>query len=99
MSGLVLVTKNLMDASRVQATVPDTTVVRALTAPALSGADLILLDLASGFDPSDVAAIGPPVVAYGPHVDVEALDAALVAGCREALPRSKVFQRLHDLVT
>lgn len=40
-------------------------------------ADVILLDLASGSDPSDAVAIGPPVVAYGPHVDVDALDAAL----------------------
>ncbi len=99
MSGLVLITKNLMDASRVQSAVPDAAVVRSLTAPLLAEADLILLDLASGLDPSDVVAIGPPVVAYGPHVDVDGLNAALAAGCREALPRSRVFLRLHDLMT
>lgn len=98
MSGLVTITKNLMDASRVQSAVPDAAVARSLTDPRLPGADLILLDLASGLDPSDVVAIGPPVVAYGPHVDVDALNAALAAGCREALPRSRVFLRLHDLL-
>lgn len=98
MSRLVVLTKNLMDASRVQSAVPDAAVVRSLNAPLLAGAGLILLDLASGFDPSDVVAIGPPVVAYGPHVDVDALNAALAAGCREALPRSRVFRRLHDMM-
>jgi hypothetical protein len=37
-------------------------------------------------------------VAYGPHVDVAGLDAAVAAGCREALPRSQVFQRLPNLM-
>ncbi len=98
MSQLVVLTSNLMDATRVQATVPDATVARSLTDDTLQGADVILFDLATGLDPAEVVTIGPPVVAYGPHVDVEALDAAVAAGCREALPRSQVFRRLHDLI-
>ena len=98
MSRLVVLTSNLMDATRVQSAVPDAAVARSLTDDTLQGADVILLDLASGLDPADVVTIGPPVVAYGPHVDVDALDAAVAAGCREALPRSKVFRRLHDLI-
>jgi hypothetical protein len=98
MSGLVVLTSNLMDASWVQSAVPDAAVARSLADDALAAADVILLDLTSGFDPADVVALGPPVVAYGPHVDGVALDAAVAAGCREALPRSRVFRRLPDLL-
>ena len=98
MSRLVVLTSNLMDATRVQSTVLDATVARSLTDDSLPGADVILFDLATGLDPAEVVAIGPPVVAYGPHVDVDALKAAVAAGCREALPRSQVFRRLHDLI-
>lgn len=98
MSGLVVLTRNLMDATRVQSAIPDAGVARSLDADILEGADLILLDLASGLDPAAAATIGPPVVAYGPHVDIDALNAAVAAGCRQALPRSKVFLRLYDLL-
>ena len=98
MSRLVVLTNNLMDASRVQSAVPDAAVARSISDDALSGADVILLDLTSGIDPAEVVALGPPVVAYGPHVESDALDAALAAGCWEALPRSRVFQRLPDLL-
>jgi len=97
-SRLVVLTNNLMDATRVQSTVPDAVVARSLDDDALAGADVILLDLTSGIDPADVVAIGPPVVAYGPHVDRDALDAALATGCREALPRSRIFRRLPNLL-
>ncbi len=97
MSQVVVITKNLMDATKVQGAVPTAQIVRSLDAPALRVAELILLDLSSGFDPATVVAIGPPVVAYGPHVDVEALEAARAAGCRQALPRSAMFQGLRDL--
>ena len=98
MSRLVVLTTNLMDASRVQSAVPDAAVARSISDDGLSGADVILLDLTSGIDPAEVVALGPPVVAYGPHVDRDARDSALAAGCREALPRSRVFQRLPDLL-
>ena len=97
MSRLVVLTNNLMDSSRVQSAVPDGVVARSLNDDALAEADLILLDLTSGIDPAEVVAIGPPVVAYGPHVDSDALDAAVASGCREALPRSKMFLRLPEL--
>lgn len=98
MSGLVVLTRDLMDAGRVRSAVPDADVVGDLRDPALAGAALIVLDLATGLDPVEVVAIGPPVVAYGPHVDAEALDAAVAAGCRDALPRSLVFRRLSGLL-
>ena len=98
MSGLVAVTRDLMDASRIRSAVPATTVVSGIGGPELAEAGLIVLDLAAGVDPAAAAAIGPPVVAYGPHVDSEALAAAVVAGCAEALPRSVFFRRLPALL-
>ena len=87
-----------MDASRIRAVVPDATVVAGIASPELAEADLIVLDLAAGIDPAAAAAIGPPVVAYGSHVDSEALAAAVAAGCADALPRSVFFRRLPALL-
>lgn len=97
-SGLVAVTRDLMDASRIRSAVPGAVVVADLDGPAPVGADLIVLDLAAGIDPAAAAAIGPPVVAFGPHVDGEALAAAVSAGCSDALPRSVFFRRLPALL-
>lgn len=63
----------------------------------LSQASLIFFDLVSGIDPAAVVAIGPPVIAYGPHVESDALATALGAGCAAALPRSVFFRRLSTL--
>lgn len=87
-----------MDGSRVELALPGASVARSVSDEALKTASLILLDLSTGIAPAEVVAIGPPVVAYGPHVDTDALEAAIDAGCREALPRSRVFQRLPDLI-
>lgn len=98
MSGLVVITRDLMDRSRIQAEVPDAVMVRSADAPELLDADMILLDLASRIDPAAIVAIGPKVIAYGAHVDTEALEGAIAAGCVDALPRSKVFRRVADLL-
>ena len=92
------VTRDLMDASRIRSAVPDAVVVADLNGPALAAAGLIVLDLTAGVDPAAAVAIGPPVVAYGPHVDGEALAAAVSAGCADALPRSVFFRRLPALL-
>lgn len=93
---LVVLTRDLMDGGRFRASRADVVVVRTLDAvPA--DASVLLVDLALGVDLLEVVALGPPVVAYGAHVDGAALDAALAAGCVEALPRSKVFRRVADL--
>lgn len=93
---VVVLTRDLMDGSRFRTALPDVVVVRSLIAAEAAGASLILFDLALGLDPADVAALGPPVVAYGAHVDRAALDAAVAAGCVDAVPRSKVFRRAAD---
>jgi hypothetical protein len=46
-----------------------------------------------------IAGAGVPVVAYGPHVDAAALEAATAAGAGEALPRSRFFARLPRLLS
>lgn len=40
-----------------------------------------------------------PVIAFGPHVAVEAFAAAEAAGCREVLPRSRFTAQLPQLLT
>lgn len=95
----VVLTRDLMDGGRFRAAVPGAVVVRSLDAPEVAGASLLLLDLALGLDPAEVVAVGPPVVAYGAHVDEAALAAALAAGCVDALPRSRVFRRAAELLS
>ncbi|MDQ3782026.1 MAG: hypothetical protein M3349_03700 [Actinomycetota bacterium] len=46
-----------------------------------------------------LAGAGVRVVAYGPHVDTAALDAASRAGATEVLPRSRFFARLTELLS
>jgi len=97
MSGLVVITRDLMDGGRVRREASDATVVSTHAHPAVADATTVVLDLRTGIDPAVVVAVGPPVIAYGPHVDTEALAAALAAGCTEALPRSVIFRRLGEL--
>ncbi len=39
-----------------------------------------------------------PFIAFGSHVDAQALAAARAAGCREVMPRSKFSAELPDIV-
>lgn len=98
MSGLVVLTRDLMDGGRFRSAAPEVTVVRDPGAAALAAADLIVVDLALGADLMALNALGPPVVAYGAHVDTEALDGALAAGCVDAVPRSRIFRRAGELL-
>lgn len=98
MAERVVITRDLMDGSRFRSAVPDVAIVRSLDAPELADAALVLLDLATGIDPSTVVAEGRRVIAYGAHVDEGALAAAIEAGCVDALPRSKVFRRAAELL-
>jgi hypothetical protein len=47
----------------------------------------------------DALRAGVKVVAFGPHVDAAALDAATEAGAAESLPRSRFFARLPRLLS
>ena len=67
---------------------------------------LCYLDLAAGdlCEPSAVVLIGNWLVsdawfvAFGPHVDADALAAAKAAGCQTAMPRSKFASELPELI-
>ena len=98
MAEKVVITRDLMDGSRFRSAVPDITVVRSAADEALADATVVLLDLALGIDPAGVLADGRTVIAYGAHVDDEALEAAKAAGCADALPRSIVFRRAAELL-
>lgn len=95
----VVITRDLMDGSRFRSAAPDVTIVRSADADALADARIVLLDLATGIDPSAVVTDGRTVIAYGAHVDDAALNAAKDAGCADALPRSIVFRRAADLLS
>ena len=98
MAERVVITRDLMDASRFRSAVPDAVIVRSLEAPELVDATFVLLDLGTGIDPAAVVGEGRSVVAYGAHVDEDALAAAIEAGCTDAVPRSKVFRRAAELL-
>lgn len=66
----------------------------------------VFVDLAAGpiAGPEALARLqaeaGPdvPFIAFGSHVDADALAAARDAGCREVMPRSKFTMQLPDLI-
>jgi hypothetical protein len=85
---------DLMDRSRISASVPDVKFVR--DAAACAGADVVIIDLArSGNHVGAVRAALPAarIVCFGPHVDESSASAARAAGADVVLPRSRFF---HD---
>lgn len=95
---VVVVTRDLMDGGRFRSSSPDVIVHRTVEPGALRDASLIIVDLAGGFDVEALVALGTPVIAYGAHVDAEALDRARALGCVDAFPRSKIFRRAGELL-
>jgi hypothetical protein len=49
-------------------------------------------------DPAALVALGPPVLGFCRHTDVEARDRALAAGVERVVPRSRMARELPDLV-
>jgi hypothetical protein len=96
MSVLVL-TRDLMDGSRFRSSVPDLTTSRTADPERITEATLVIVDLSAGFDLVEIVAVGVPVIAYGAHVDTDALDRALAAGCIEAVPRSRIVRRVQEI--
>jgi len=94
---VVALCADLMDRSKICAAFPDAQVVRSPTklVQEAVGADLVLVDLSRLTDTAALLAIQSRIVAFGSHVDEQALDAAEDAGA-EALPRSIFFRRLSD---
>jgi len=84
---------DLMDRSRISASIPDAVFVR--DAADCAGADVVIVDLArSGQHVAAVRAAAPSarIIGFGPHVDDEGANAALADGADAVLPRSRFFR-------
>lgn len=97
-----LLTRNLMDRSKLEAGLDQAGWNAShLTGPQLPPSlDGILVDLEHPAALPVIAAAASgrvPCLAYGPHVNTEALQAARQAGAAEALPRSRVFRDIPAL--
>jgi DNA-binding NarL/FixJ family response regulator len=88
-SGLVALTTDLMDRSRLSAALPELKFVLD------ADADVVIVDLARGVGQvTSVRASNPEarIVCYGPHVDDASLRDARAAGADVVLPRSRFFR-------
>jgi len=97
-AGVVALSVDLMDRSKIAAAFPEATLVRSMgaLADAAAGAALVLVDLNRLSDPAELEVLRAHdvrIIAYGSHVDDERLDAATRAGA-EAVPRSVFFRRI-----
>jgi hypothetical protein len=90
---VVALVGDLLDRSKIAASVPDAEFV---AAPDDSvGADVVVIDVKAHPDAVGVArkvAPGARIVAYGRHDNPAALDAARADGADAALPRSRFFR-------
>lgn len=87
------ISNDLMDGSKLRAGLVDVVVVRA--GVDLDGATMVTVDLRVAGGLEAALGTGARVIAYGSHVDEDALAAATAAGA-QALPRSVFFRRLRD---
>jgi hypothetical protein len=98
---VLAVVPDLMFASRVEATLRavghEVELVRAVDAIDATGADVVLGDLAE-VDPHDLAALGPPVLGFYSHVDVDTRKRAEEAGIDLVVPRSRMAREMPELV-
>jgi hypothetical protein len=90
---VVALVPDVMDRSRLAAAVPD--IEFANDVDRCTDADIVIIDLARRADDVQLARRHAPsarIVAFGPHVDGTALDAAQVDGADVVLPRSRFFR-------
>ncbi|MEM7093369.1 MAG: hypothetical protein AAF567_10235 [Actinomycetota bacterium] len=103
---VVALSVDLMDRSKLSAGLPGVRLVRnvaaavdAATEGREAGATVVVIaDLArvvDGAELATIAVVADRVIAYGSHVDEQALEAATANGA-EALPRSRFFRRLAE---
>lgn len=84
---------DLMDRSRLSGALPGVRFVRAVSD--IGRADVVIIDLARHGDLVRAVrgAHGTArIIAFGPHVDDDALEAALNEGADRAVPRSRFFR-------
>ncbi len=110
----LLLSRDLLFTTKITTTARDLACLVVVARDAESAATLIaerrpkvvFVDLTMG-EPASLSSLltlrqvaGPstPFVAFGPHVDTDALGAAREAGCEEVLPRSKFTMQLPSLI-
>lgn len=104
MNRIVAFVPDLMDKSKVQAAIEaagaEAAMVRtpAELAAASEGAAAVIVDLGRPGVLEVLREVQAPSVGFGRHDDTAALDAALVAGCDQVLPRSTFFRGLDRIV-
>jgi hypothetical protein len=101
MTTIVALVPDLMDQSRLSAAAPHRIeFVRTIDPDQLVQADLVLIDLARAVDLSAVRRAAPHsrIIAFGPHVDDAALEAARQAGIDDVMPRSQFFRQVSELL-
>jgi hypothetical protein len=86
---IVALTTDLMDRSRISATVPD------VEFGDYSNADVVIVDIARGAEQVGAVRSANPaarIVCYGPHVDDAAAEGARAAGADVVMARSRFFR-------
>jgi hypothetical protein len=99
---VVALVGDLMDRSRISAALPAVAFASTPTAAAERGPSVVVIDLARhGGAVAALRAALPHarIVAYGPHVDGDAADAAWRDGADDVLPRSRFFRRIAESIT
>jgi hypothetical protein len=97
--GILVVSANLLDRSRIESAIKGSGLSVASSGAASVARALVDLSAPGAIDRiKELAVDGIDVIAYGPHVDVEKLEAAAAAGATESLPRSIFFRRLDEIV-
>ena len=94
------VVSDLMDRSRLTAAVPDLRFAR--TAAECATAEVIVVDLTRGAELIGALREAAPrarIVAYGPHVDADALVKAQAAGADTAMARSRFFRDIPAAIS
>jgi hypothetical protein len=101
MARLVAVAPDLMFGSRIEATLTaaghDVTLSPSLSEAPLGEADLLIADLEIE-NPEALVRLGPPILGYYSHVNVETRKRAEAAGVDLAVPRSRMTREMPDLV-
>lgn len=101
-TGVIVLSADLMDRSKISTALPDATIVRSVDKVLAQAGEVstVLIDLHRIDDMDVLAQIvqghqSARVIAFGSHVDEALLGAAAACGA-EAMPRSLFFRRLAD---
>jgi hypothetical protein len=96
---IVAYVPDLMDRSKLTATVAGVAFVASPAELVASDAEVVVVDLSRpGVLDVLPELTGRRVIGFGSHVDRELLDRARAAGCSEVLARSAFFARLNELL-